>query len=51
MGLNDEQIKVFLKRYFGMAKTVGEGFFPLGWGRQVSRTEIQVFPPQYRPLA
>jgi len=32
MGLSYDQIRVKLKRHFGMAKQVGEGFFPLGWG-------------------
>jgi len=51
MGLSDEQIRVNLKRHFGMPKALGERFFSTGLGHQVSWTEIPVFPPQYRPLA
>jgi len=50
-GLRYDQLRVNLKRTFGMAKPVDEGFFSTGLGRQVTMTEIPVFPPQYRPLA
>jgi len=42
-GLSDEQIRVNLKRHFGMAKPVGEGVFPLGWGTKCQGQKSQFF--------
>jgi len=44
IGLSDEQIRVNLKRHFGLARPVGEGV-PLGWGAKYQGQKSQFFLP------
>jgi len=41
MGLSDDQIRVNLKRLFGMARPVDEGLFTLGWSAKCQEQKSQ----------